>query len=382
MGQDFPLSPIAVYLHNPFCLRPCPYCSFYRVAYHQKQQAEYLGLLIEELKLWKREIGRKISAKSVYFGGGTPALLTAEGINNILQEMHLEPDAEITLEINPIQITPTFVQELQATAVNRISLGVQSFDDEMLRLLGRRHHGSDIPAKMELLRDAGYENISLDLLYGLPAQTPEMLRTDIEELLKQKPQHISTYLLTLDEDSPMLSDIESGKIPHLANDDLAADMYELVCELLTEAGYTHYEISNFALPGYESRHNLSYWHSEPYLALGASASGWLPPWRYDNPASIRKHQNNIRKQVLMPHKKRRQGKAAEEDYLMMGLRLTQGIDRADFERRFGRDVTEGREKTMGKLLFCRMIELDDNWLRLSESALFISNVVIGELMWR
>jgi len=153
--------------------------------------------LIEELKLWKREIGRKISAKSVYFGGGTPALLTAEGINNILQEMHLEPDAEITLEINPIQITPTFVQELQATAVNRISLGVQSFDDEMLRLLGRRHHGSDIPAKMELLRDAGYENISLDLLYGLPAQTPEMLRTDIEELLKAKTAaylHLSAYL--------------------------------------------------------------------------------------------------------------------------------------------------------------------------------------------
>ena len=380
MGQDFPLSPIAVYLHNPFCLRPCPYCSFYRVAYHQKQQAEYLGLLIEELKLWKREIGRKISAKSVYFGGGTPALLTAEGINNILQEMHLEPDAEITLEINPIQITPTFVQELQATAVNRISLGVQSFDDEMLRLLGRRHHGSDIPAKMELLRDAGYENISLDLLYGLPAQTPEMLQTDIEELRRQKPQHISTYLLTLDEDSPMLSDIESGKIPRLADDDLAADMYDLICELLTEAGYTHYEISNFALPGYESRHNLSYWHNEPYLALGASASGWLPPWRYDNPASIRKHQNNIQKQVLMPHKKRRQGKAAEEDYLMMGLRLTQGIDRADFERRFGHDLSEGRQAALDKLLSLKLIELDENRLQLNENALFISNSVIGELL--
>lgn len=380
MEQVFPLSPIAIYLHNPFCLRPCPYCSFYRVAYHQKQQADYLQLLIDEMKLWKREIGRGIRAKSVYFGGGTPALLTAAGINSILQELQLEPEAELTLEINPIQITESFVKELQTTSINRISLGVQSFDDEMLALLGRRHRAADIPPKMKLLRQAGYDNISLDLLYGLPAQTPEMLKSDVEKLLKLKPQHISTYLLTLDEDSPMLTEIESGKIPPLADDDLAADMYELVCKLLRKARYNHYEISNFALSGRESKHNLSYWHNEPYLALGASASGWLPPCRYDNPASINEHQANLRKQALMPGKKLRRGKAEEEDYLMMGLRLTKGINRADFKRRFGRDVVEGRHEVMAKLLFFEMIELDDNWLRLSKDALFVSNTVIGELL--
>ena len=380
MEQVFPLSPIAIYLHNPFCLRPCSYCSFYRVAYHQKQQAEYLQLLIDELRLWKHKIGREIKAKSVYFGGGTPALLTAEGISNILQELQIEAEAELTLEINPIQITPAFIEELQTTPINRISLGLQSFDDEMLSVLGRRHRAADIPAKMKLLRKARYKNISLDLLYGLPAQTLEMLKRDVEELLKLKPQHISTYLLTLEEDSPMLAEIESGKIPPLADDELAADMYELVCKLLRKARYTHYEISNFARPGYESKHNLSYWRSEPYLAIGTSASGWLPPWRYDNPASIRKHQNNIRKQVLMPGKKLRRGKAEEEDYLMMGLRLTKGINRDDFKRRFGRDVVDGKHEVMAKLLFFELIELDDNWLRLRENAMFISNVVIGELL--
>ena len=380
MEQIFPLGPIAVYLHNPFCLSPCPYCSFYRVPYHQRQQEEYLQLLIDELGLWKSKIGHEISAKSVYFGGGTPALLTAAGINKILQELQIEPDAELTLEINPIQITESFVQELQTTPINRISLGVQSFDDKMLELLGRRHRATDIPAKMKLLRKAGYENISLDLIYGLPKQTLKMLRTDVEELLKLKPQHISTYLLTLDEDSPMAAEIDSGKIPHLANDDLAADMYELICELLRKARYTHYEISNFALAGRESKHNLSYWHNEPYLAIGASASGWLPPWRYDNPADIIEHQANIQDRLLMPGKKLRRGKAAEEDYLMMGLRLTKGIDRADFKRRFGRDVVDGKHEVIAKLLFFGLIELNDKRLRLKENAFFISNRVIGELL--
>lgn len=380
MEQVFPLGPIAVYLHNPFCLKPCPYCSFYRVPYHQRQQSDYLRLLIDELKLWKRKFGREIEAKSVYFGGGTPGLLTADGINKILQEMQLEPDAEITLEINPIQITPSFTNELKTTAINRISLGVQSFDDEMLELLGRRHRAADIPVKMQLLRDAGYDNISLDLIYGLPTQTLAMLEKDVEGLIRQRPQHISTYLLTLDDHSPMAMEIDNQKIPPLADGDLAADMYEMICGLLAEAGYLHYEISNFALPGYEGKHNLSYWHSEPYLAIGASASGWLPPWRYDNPADINEHQANIQAQLLMPVKELRQGKDEEDDFLMMGLRLTRGIDRDKFEYRFGHDLTEQKQAAIDKMLKLGMIELDDNRLRLSEDALFISNSVIGELL--
>lgn len=380
MEQVFPLSPIAIYLHNPFCLRLCPYCSFYRIGYNQKLQTEYLQVLMAELKLWKDRFGGQIKAKSVYFGGGSPALITIEGINNLLQEMQIESGAEITLELNPIQITPKMIKQLKCSRINRISLGVQSFDDEMLMLLGRSHRSADIAGKIKALRDVGYDNISLDLIYGLPLQSLDMLENDLEELLQHAPEHISTYLLTLDNDSPMAVDIARGKIPEVADEFLAADMYELIRKKLGDAGYLQYEISNFALSGYEGKHNLSYWHNEPYLAIGASASSWIPPWRFSNPASLHKHQENIQNQLLMPDKEQRQGKDEEDDYLMMGLRLIQGISRAKFLLYFGHDLYENRQKAIDKLIKLGMLKMDESWLRLSEEALFISNSVIGELL--
>ncbi len=380
MEQVFQAGSLAVYLHNPFCLGLCPYCSFYRIGYSKRAQEDYHRMLLQELGLFRARFGANIKAKTVYFGGGTPSLLGALRINELLKQIQLEDGAEITLELNPIQITQSFVQELKATAVNRISLGVQSFNDVFLKLLGRKHRSVDIASKLKILRDCGYSNVSIDLLYGLPKQSLEELQHDLEATIAQNPQHISSYLLTLDEDSLMARDIQEGRLAPLADDELVAQMYELICKTLSAGGFHHYEISNFALSGYEGKHNLSYWHNEPYLALGASASGWLPPWRYTNALSVEEYATQLENGVLMPNRERRSEVTEAEDYLMMGLRLCSGISRADYRRRFGKDLLEGRQDVINKLLRYHMIEIDDQFLKLSKAALFVSNSVIGELL--
>jgi len=237
---------------------------------------------------------------------------------------------EITLEINPIQITPDFVKDLRRTPVNRLSIGVQSTRDEALSYLGRAHKAASIPGRITLLRDHGYDNISLDLIYGLPGMGLDDLKRDMEAFLALEPEHLSCYLLTLDNDSELSKAIAAGRSPELPDDECCAQQYELICQTLKQAGFIHYEISNFARPGYEGRHNLSYWKSMPYLALGASASGWLPPWRYSNPSSLDAYQRQIEAGELMPGAEQLSPVQSEADEIMMGFRLLEGINLKDF----------------------------------------------------
>jgi len=287
---------------------------------------------------------------------------------------------EITLEINPIQITPQYVEGLKSTPVNRLSIGLQSCRDEALKYLGRRHTAASIPDRIKLLRQNGYRNISLDLIYGLPEMSLDDLRQDLDAYLALDPEHISCYLLSLDEDGPLGLLTREGKSPALPDDESCAAQYELICSTLKAAGFQHYEISNFARPGYEGLHNLSYWKSLPYLALGASAAGWLPPHRYQNPASLDGYQSQIDSGILMPDAESLSPAQEEADYLMMGLRLLEGLDLHDFEERFGHPLSEGRLPAVKHLQKIGMIEIDEKRLKLSDRALFVSNAVIAELL--
>ncbi|MDD3535297.1 MAG: radical SAM family heme chaperone HemW [Candidatus Cloacimonetes bacterium] len=371
MGPHFPLGEIALglYIHIPWCISRCNYCVFYSLAFSRRGFEQYYNSLKQEKELYLPYFDRPL--KSVYFGGGTPSLLSASQINGLLKGLPLAEACEITLEINPIQISPAFIQELKQSPVNRLSLGIQSFDNNELKLLSRKHRAEDIPAKVKLLLDAGYSNLSGDLLYGIPGAKRQQNRDNLLRILDLGVPHLSCYLLEIEDNSPLAA--LRDKVP--ADEELA-EMYEDIRLLSHQAGLKQYEISNFDRAGHASQHNLLYWHLQDYLALGASASGRYQSALYQNPASLESYSANVQKGVVFPESDA--GEHLETDYIMMRLRLRAGLDFAEYEARFGKRF--GRQQQLDKLQSLGLIELDGKGFRLAEKALFISNSVIAELL--
>jgi len=342
---------------------------FFALPFSRRAFDRYLQILIEEKSLYLPVIDRPLS--SVYFGGGTPSLLSGEQIKAILSDLPLKDNAEITLEINPIQINEPYLKDLQGSGINRISLGVQSLIDSELKLLGRRHMSADIAPALRLLKDHGFENLSADLIYGLPDSKLSQLQTNLEMMLSLPVNHLSCYLLELPDTGPL-----AGYIDQIPTDDVLAEQYHLIRKMAEAAGFAQYEISNFARPGFASRHNLLYWHGDDYLAWGASASGHFGGAKYHNPADLDAYESNVLAGTIFPESDEGHNEAA--DYVMMRLRLREGLNFAEYQRRFGQSF--GRAEIIQKLLKLGMLELDDTGIRLSDEALFISNAVIGELL--
>lgn len=371
MEQDFQTRPLGLYIHIPWCLSHCGYCNFFTQKYSRKASDNYFRLLISEKNAHlKRGLDELCT---VYFGGGTPSLLSSQQISELISDLPLAPNAEITLETNPLQITESFVEELHKTPVNRLSLGIQSMRDEELDYLQRKHRAADIPAKIKLLQEAGFANISGDFIYGLPHSTAESMRAALQPLLELPLQHISCYLLEIAEDSAL-----AGDIAFLPPDEVLAQQYYLMRNLAIEAGFEQYEISNFAHPGYESRHNLLYWQGDDWLAWGASACGYHKGCRYCHPADLEDYARIVKSGELFS--KQDPEAAAIPDYIMMRLRLTKGLSLAEFQSRFDQDFRQGRQAKLDQLIRLGLIRDDGENIRLSEAALFISNAVIAELL--
>ncbi|MCB5286864.1 MAG: radical SAM family heme chaperone HemW [Candidatus Cloacimonetes bacterium] len=371
MEQDLQARPLGLYIHIPWCLSHCGYCKFFTQAYSRKASADYFRLLISEKE---KQLQRGLCELStVYFGGGTPSLLSAQQISELLSGLPLASNAEITLEVNPIQITQSFANELRRTPVNRLSLGLQSMRDEELSYLQRKHRAADIPFRVKLLQEAGFDNISGDYIYGLPASTTASMCSALQPLLELPLQHISCYLLEIAEDSVLAPDIAL-----LPSDDALAEQYYQMRKLTIEAGFAQYEISNFARPGSESRHNLLYWQGDDCLAWGASACGYYQGYRYCHPADLADYARIVCSGDL--YALQDSEAAAIPDYIMMRLRLSQGLSLSEFYTRFGQDFREGRQIKLDQLLRLGLIQDDGENIRLSEAALFISNSVIAELL--
>ena len=373
MEQGFSPPPLSLYIHIPFCLSRCGYCSFFSLPFGKSAMAEYLGYLHQEKALYADCLSTPL--RSVYFGGGSPSLLSAEQINKLMQGLQLTRDAEISLEINPIQISPAFLAALNTTPINRLSIGLQSMQDAELVWLDRRHHAAQMADKMKLCRDYGYDNISLDLIYGLPNGDTSALQRNLDAYLALNPEHISCYLLSLDEDCAKHKDASN-----LPDEDLQFAQYELIRHSLVDSGFQHYEISNFSKAGKASQHNLCYWQSDNCLALGASAAGWMAPIRYQNDANLADYYRKIDAQEHYPNRQVCSLQRMMEDFLMMGLRLIEGIDMKVFKQRFGRDLDSIYGERMHHLNRLAMLSVKDNRLSLTEAALFVSNSVIGELI--
>ena len=370
----------AVYLHIPFCLARCPYCSFSSLPYSRQELSNYLRHLLQELRIWRDRAPWLTQARTLYFGGGTPSLLNSGQINAVCGEFELTADAGITLEINPLQITGPYLAALRETPVNRLSIGVQSLNDADLAWLGRRHRAAQIPGLIRLCRDHGFASLSLDLIYGLPGSDAGQLRQNLERYLALEPDHLSAYLLTPDPDTPLGQKLRSGEEGPLPDEENLASQYLALCQTLRDAGFEQYEISNFCRPGHASVHNLAYWKSEPWLALGASAAGWLPPLRYGNPAALDQYYQLVERRELPAGAENCSSEQARADHIMMGLRLLRGLDLKELQNLYQYDLLADKAAQIAKLKDHGLISLEGSQLRLTSQALFVSNAVIGELL--
>lgn len=336
----------SLYIHIPFCDSICPYCDFSKVLTGSFSQEQYVSLLLEEIESFSIP---PHSLKTIYIGGGTPSVLTTENLERLLSYLSafFDPVEEFTIEANPESLSEEKIVLLQKHHVNRVSLGVQSVNTSILKTLERKHTNEDVETCVNLLREHGIENINLDFIYGLPTMTNSDLLNDLSFAYKLKPKHLSFYALQLEEGTLFY-------VKHLKNvtDELLASMYEHVCQDLQKHGYFRYEVSNFALPEYESKHNCVYWHDDYYYAAGLSASGYLPSLRYTNTKSITRY--------LSRQNKRQEEKLTSEDeefeYLMLNLRLVNGFTLDDFQKRFGKDFLFAYKKEIPTLEDALIVE--------------------------
>ncbi len=393
----------AIYVHVPFCLQRCAYCDFNTYSGLLSLRLEYVDVLRQEIR-HRAALYSEIEATTLYFGGGTPSLLPPDTvgavIGDVAQHFNLSYDAEITLEANPGAVDVASLSALRAAGVNRLSLGVQSAHDDELRMLGRVHTWDEAVRAVQAARQANFDNVSADLIYGLPGQTLSRWEATLARVLALEPQHLSLYALTLEPETPLAQAVDAGKLPS-PDPDLAADMYERASEVLCEAGFWQYEISNWArglhppetiwtlpLDGeteaigpWVSHHNLVYWRNQPWLGLGAGAYSWLRGHRWSNtrhPVDYITEGQAGRwpetdAETITPSLER-------SETLMLGLRLAEGVSDAHFHARFGVSLNEAYGDTIAQLSTVGLVEWDGLRLRLSTRGRLLGNQVFGAFL--
>lgn len=277
----------AIYIHIPFCKRKCHYCDFYILTNMEKEYNNYVDHLIEEIRIYP-----KIKYDTIYFGGGTPSVLEVSDIKRILKELNYDDNTEITLELNPKDIIYEKLVELRKSGINRLSIGIQSFNAKHIEIMNRTHSVVDSIKTFYEARKAGFENITVDLIFALPNQKIEELEFDLSILKKLQPNHISIYSLIWENGTMFMKRLKEGKIAKL-DEDLEADMFNLIIDKLESYGYEHYEISSFSKPNYKGRHNKKYWQNKEYIGVGISASGYVEGIRYENTRSLKKYYEMI-----------------------------------------------------------------------------------------
>lgn len=391
-----PAQGMSLYIHVPFCKSKCPYCDFNTYQGIENLMSPYLGALTTELALWGKALARPV-VNTVFFGGGTPSYLPEGAIGQILaatqESFALQPGAEITIEANPGDLSEAACRKLLAQGVNRLSMGVQSLDDALLQMLGRRHNAAQAIAACQEARLAGFDNVNLDLMYGLPHQTLTQWQETLGRLLALDPTHISAYCLTLEEGTPLHQWVAQGKLPE-PDPDLAADMYHYAEDALELAGYRHYEISNWCLPGFPARHNLVYWRNLPYLGVGPGAHSRLGEFRFWDVSSPRGYVSNVEqwaKSSPLPltalteaalgtvppvgGQEHLGAPLIAAETMFLGLRLMEGMDLAEASLQAGQDLAERYRTEITELVELGLLERSGDRLRLTKRAYLIANQV-------
>jgi oxygen-independent coproporphyrinogen-3 oxidase len=368
--------PIGLYIHFPFCRRKCFYCDFHSVAGRDDWMRPYIDALCAEARRASPAL-KNISIDTVYLGGGTPTLFPPEDIFKVLQtcheSFHIAPDAEISIEANPATVDADSLAQLRNAGINRISIGAQSFSDALLGTLGRIHQSGDIHAAVRSAAGAGFDNINIDLIYGIPGQTMDDWRDTLEKAISLPITHISAYALKIEPGTPFYARRQTGTLA-LPGEDAELAMQDAAIEALAAAGFDRYEISNYAKPGYACRHNLHYWRYDAYLALGSGACGRLGPVRYTGAEDITGYIGLVgaglpafsRREILAPDTQVREA-------VMMGLRLTEGISYQDFSERFGVDLRERYGDAISRLCGQGLGVSDSAGFRLTKRGMDVQN---------
>ncbi|HEY0048980.1 MAG TPA: radical SAM family heme chaperone HemW [Pyrinomonadaceae bacterium] len=373
-----------IYLHIPFCRSRCSYCDFATDVFKNAETVErYVDALVSEIENSSRlPLYGSHPVDTIYFGGGTPSLLSPRQLEKILDSIYkrfpVEKNIELTMEMNPATVTLETLKEYRNLGVNRASFGAQTFDDAELKRLGRRHTAEDVRETIGLLRRAGFANVSFDLIAGLPRQTLADWERNLDEALNLKPEHLSLYLLEIHEGTPLAEQIRSNRQP-LPDEDLAGEMYELMLDKTSAKGYAQYEISNFSLDGLESRHNSKYWLCEPVYAFGVSAhsfDGRRTRWANERDTNryvslIENHQTPI------AEKNELDAKQLAAEFAFLRLRLTRGLPLGEYKNRFGIDLREKFAEDLRRLEDLDLIELDADFLKLTRKGFVFSNEVFA-----
>ncbi len=370
-----------IYVHIPFCGSRCAYCDFYSTTRLEEREA-YVHALCRELSQRRDEFAG-VGVHTVYFGGGTPSMLTASQLREIQESLYrhyaIDAAAEVTIEMNPDDVQADVHERLlnSVSCVNRVSLGIQSFDDALLRLIRRRHDGASAIRSVICLQEAGIDNISIDLIYGLPGQTLERWEHDLDVAFSLGVQHLSAYALSYESGTPLTRWRDEGRVCEVP-DELQVTMYQRLCQRALDVGFEHYEISNFALPGFRSRHNSSYWTGQPYLGFGPAAHS------YDGQHTRRANAADLTaylRSSAVPHTVERLSEAeCYDEAVMCGLRTAEGIDLDALAARFGTARYRYLLAAAAPHLLAGRLQQSGRRLRLSPQALMTSDDVMSDLM--
>ena len=375
---------ISIYIHIPLCVKKCAYCDFASFAGRMAQRESYVRAVCCELRTQAAFFGRR-RVKTVFFGGGTPTLLTGAQVQEIMDTLRegfeLLPDAEITMEGNPGTLTKEDLSAYRQAGVNRLSLGVQSMDDGLLAAVGRIHTAQQAREAVAMARAAGFGNLNLDLMYGLPGQTAAQWQQTLEAAIALSPEHLSCYSLILEEGTQLYDQVEAGTCAPLPDEDAVCVMDEITQNLTCAAGYAQYEVSNYAKPGRACRHNIVYWACEPYLGVGLSAHSDMDGRRFYNPSDWADY---MRMAESGTAERAQEGGNTREDRMfermMMGLRQTQGVDCARFASDFGVFPEDVWPKQIARMKRDDLLIRDGDRLRLTARGMQVMNSVLVELL--
>lgn len=365
--------PTSAYVHIPFCTQICYYCDFSKVFIKNQPVDAYLQALIREFRSYDIT-----ELRTLYIGGGTPTSISAVQLDYLLTELsrdlNLNTLEEFTIEANPRDLTVDKIEVLQKSAVNRVSLGVQTFNDKHLKRIGRSHNEAQIYSTIDALKTAGFQNISIDLIYALPGQTMDDVRSNVAKALSLNIPHLSLYSLILEHHTVFMNKMRRGKL-HLPTEDLEAEMFEYIISEMERNGFEHYEISNFTKPGFESRHNLMYWDNVEYYGVGAGASGYLDGIRYRNRGPIQHYLKGVSEGNARLSEEVLSKNEMMEEELFLGLRKKEGVSIGKFEQKFGTSFEKRYGQIVQELQSDGLLKENNGFIQMTKKGLFLGDTV-------
>lgn len=367
---------IGIYIHIPFCIKKCKYCDFVSFENKLEFQEKYVNSVIKEIENCNK---KDFKVNTIYFGGGTPSSISEDLIVKILEKIRekfeVTKEAEITIEVNPKTVNKEKLETYKKSGFNRISIGLQSANDRLLKLLGRIHRFKEFEECYKMSREVGFKNINVDLMLGLPTQSLEDLKNSLDKVISLNPEHISLYSLILEENTALEKEIKKG-LYKLPTDEEERKMYDVTKKILEKDGYIHYEISNFSRKGFESKHNMNCWKQEEYLGFGLASHSYFDKKRFSNTEDLEKYIENQKENVSI--NEIQNGEMEKKEYMMLGLRKIDGVSISEFERKFEINPLFYFRFEISKLTNEGLIEVDLDNIKLTRKGLDLANLVFEE----